>query len=221
MYTLFLGGMSRYFLDSASGLLAEDSLVPFVRTVSMVTRFADGSMSESALPLRLPELMGTNAYFLPNPDLYQRHHHVIALEVLSGSFMLGWIYGGISSPAANISDTDPALSWATPEIYEVWIRRTTTVGMEDTPVREPVLFTATPNPADENLLLTMSAPRQEDVQVWLMDESGRKISEIFEGHVSPQPIRKTILTQSLAPGLYYLRLLTTDYSKTLPVVIRH
>lgn len=221
MYSLFLGGMSRYFIDSATGLLAEDTLVPFVRTVSLVTRFADGSMSESALSITLPQRMGTNAFFIPDPLRQQRFHHVLALENISGPVRLGWLYGGITSPAANISDTDPALSWATPEIYEVWISHTATVGMQTSAVADPIAMTAGPNPADHSLLISLSASHAAEVSVTLLQGEGKEIAVIYKGSLTDKPLRIISPADSLAAGLYYLRLVTEGYSKTIPVIISH
>lgn len=44
MHNLFFGGMSRYYYQN--GTLIEDNRVPFIKTISRVTRFADGSLQE-------------------------------------------------------------------------------------------------------------------------------------------------------------------------------
>ncbi|MBK9014381.1 MAG: hypothetical protein IPM82_09985 [Saprospiraceae bacterium] len=48
MHTLFFGGMSQYYLNENDSLI-KDNRVPFVKTVSRVSRLADGSYEEVAL----------------------------------------------------------------------------------------------------------------------------------------------------------------------------
>ena len=64
MHTLFFGGMSQYKLD-ADGNLIQDDNVPFVKTISKVSRFRDGSMIESSLDIEMPTLLGSGAEFIP------------------------------------------------------------------------------------------------------------------------------------------------------------
>ena len=48
MHTIFFGGMSQYTMDT-EGVLTQDDEVPFVKTISVVTRNSDGSMDEKML----------------------------------------------------------------------------------------------------------------------------------------------------------------------------
>ena len=67
MHTVFFGGIGRYYVDSATGLLKDDPNVPFVRTISRVTRYSNGTMDEVKTG-DMPGLMGSGAEFVPLSD---------------------------------------------------------------------------------------------------------------------------------------------------------
>lgn len=101
MHTIFFGGIARYYTDN--NMLREDKEIPFVNTISMVTRSANGSMQEKKLSLSMPGLLGASAWFAPNEELPKYTQHITALDDLhSGEQVLGYIIGGINSSAPNI-----------------------------------------------------------------------------------------------------------------------
>ena len=53
MHTLFFGGISQYWLNEDDSLM-RDNRLPFVRTVSRVSRLADGRYEEVAFDAELP-----------------------------------------------------------------------------------------------------------------------------------------------------------------------
>ncbi len=57
MHTLFFGGISQYWLDDNDSLI-RDNRLPFVKTVSRVSRLADGSYEEVAFDAELPFFHG-------------------------------------------------------------------------------------------------------------------------------------------------------------------
>jgi len=67
MHTVFFGGMSQYTMDN-NGNLVQDDNVPFVKTISKVTRFSDGTMEESKLGIEMPSLLGSGSEFIPITD---------------------------------------------------------------------------------------------------------------------------------------------------------
>ena len=65
MHTVFFGGLSQFTLN-ANGNLVEDANVPFVKTISRVTRLSDGAMEEVKLDIEMPTLVGSGAEFIPH-----------------------------------------------------------------------------------------------------------------------------------------------------------
>ena len=103
MHSLFFGGISRYTLDTATGTLLDDPNVPFVRTISRVTRYPDGAMTEYAFPETMPVLTGSGAEFFPVESLPMDEQEILRLDLLPvGETVIGHIVGGIESSQPNI-----------------------------------------------------------------------------------------------------------------------
>lgn len=69
-HNLFFGGMSQYYYDN--GTLVQDDQVPFVKTISRLSRYSDGSLQEFVLPVEMPALKGASSEFIMN--LAVPHH---------------------------------------------------------------------------------------------------------------------------------------------------
>lgn len=119
MHTLFFGGMAQFYYDAA-GALKEDTAVPFVRTISMVTRLADGSLKEYAIG-QMPALLGASAEFIANPAVPTAADGVLQLDALPATGVaLGYILGGIESTAPNVFFNDGvATSAASARLFRV------------------------------------------------------------------------------------------------------
>ncbi len=182
-HTVFFGGMAQYTID-AGGTLVQDVNVPFVRTIARVSRYADGSLEEIKLPAEMPELLGSGAEFFPAPDLPTYPNGVIRLDELSGdSILLGYIFGGIRSPQANIFFTNIA-SDAVPTVYETWLVRNTT-GVAEQAVANPLQMLVSPNPSNGELLINYKLTGQKPVRIQIFNASGRLLGEFDEGERSP------------------------------------
>lgn len=101
MHTVFFGGIARYFVQDGS--VSEDKEVPFVTTISQVTRLADGTWKEQALKAQMPGYLGTSAWMAVNEQLPLLPGGVVNWDLLpAGEHLLGYIVGGIRSTAPNI-----------------------------------------------------------------------------------------------------------------------
>jgi hypothetical protein len=101
MYTIFFGGIGRYGINEA-GELIDDPLIPFRRTISMISRNDTGQMMERQIGM-MPGYLGTAAEFFPCPDTQQNDQGIIMLGSLRPDIIkAGYIYGGIESSSANI-----------------------------------------------------------------------------------------------------------------------
>src|SRR3989338_2363247 len=100
MHTLLFGGIAQYY-DSL-GTLVQDNGVPFVSTISRVTRQPDGSMTEYKFPVEMPALLGAGSEFIASTDLPRTDNGVAIFEASADSLFLGTIVGGIASTGRNI-----------------------------------------------------------------------------------------------------------------------
>ena len=219
MHTIFFGGMSKFFPDTLTGTLVTDTLIPFVKTISRVSRDANGNMNEFALPEVLPELMGSNARFVPVAGVPLLHEKIIDLNALNGNTLVGYIINGISSPDANISSTDPSLSWATQQILEVYIDKTVT--SNELQVREPWEFSIYPNPSEDgNISLNFSGKEKTALAIEIFDQLGRKIEDAKTIRLNSSG-RKSLdwNLSTLKAGLYYIRATGASYTSTQRLII--
>jgi hypothetical protein len=121
MHNLFFGGIAQY-RDSA-GVLIQDDNVPFVKTISRVTRDTEGRMAEYKLPVEMPGFLGAGAEFIPVENIPEYKNGVIKLDkIRADSTLVGYIFGGIESPDSNIFwSNDGTQSSANHVIYKVFI----------------------------------------------------------------------------------------------------
>lgn len=119
MHSLFFGGISMYYLSDNE--LKMDENIPFVKTISRLTRYSDGSLQEFSLPAEMPALTGANAEFIPNHKLSFYKNGIINLNRIKGeSILIGFIYGGILSKEVNpFSGNNDEITSASNSIYEV------------------------------------------------------------------------------------------------------
>lgn len=211
MHTVFFGGMSMYYIDSATQLLAVDSLVPFVNTISKVTRDQNGTMTETKLQAEMPALLGTNAKFILKSGI-KNNHEIIKLNALTGNTLVGYILGGISSPEANISDTDPALSSASTQIFKVKIDKTVSAGITEIPAKDPVIVTATPNPFKGVVFFNMESKSDELITIDLYDIKGIKIKNIFKNKISDRS-KVQWNAKGFSSGVYYYEVTQGNFKK--------
>jgi hypothetical protein len=221
MHSIFFGGISMYYIDSTTQAQTLDTLVPFVKTISRVTRAADSTMAEYALPVAMPGLYGANAIFIPLPSVSTYHNSIINLNALSGLTKVGYIVGGINSPDANISQTDPESSTASTRVFAVYIDMTVLV--PELKLSSDISdFIVYPNPSEGNMNLEFTVRTAGKVKLELFDINGKKIADIFNAYVNAR--QKKTVTVSLsdyATSEFYCRISKDGFSKTVKFLSRN
>lgn len=213
MHTVFFGGIAQYY--EHKGILTEDSDVPFVTTIARVTRDRHGRMAEFKLPLEMPQLLGASASFIPTPGIPMFDNGVIKIdELASDTVMVGYIYGGIKSSAANIFwVNDGSESVAQNVVYKVFIK---TRPGTNTHVLNPqstngIQLQIYPNPADKTFTFLYHLQRPKKVLLTVADENGKSL---LKEDISKQLVqgnnRFTKEIKSFKIGGVYLVTLTTD-----------
>ena len=123
MHFLFLGGMSQF--QYQNGQLVADATVPFVRTISRLTRNAQGQWSEFPLG-QMPGYLGAGAEMVidhQNPAFNSDEIFTLPTTTFPDSIRLGWMVGGISSSIPNaFTSNSTGLTSANPLVYEVWLK---------------------------------------------------------------------------------------------------
>lgn len=175
MHSLFFGGISQYYYKD--GQMVQDNLVPFVRTISLVTRYADGTLREFQLPVEMPGFKGASAEFIPNAELPHYVHEVIKLSAIQeDTFVIGHIYGGIQSPLLNPFQTNQTSNTsADASIYAVRLVRKQAVGLREIPGKNAFAVKVFPNPAKSEINLAYELPYNGRVHFFLATMDGKMI----------------------------------------------
>ena len=161
MHTLFFGGMSQYTLDASGNLVQNDS-VPFVKTISKVTRLQDSSMQEIKLDIEMPTLLGAGSDFIPVSDtnIYIDGEILKINKLPVQKTLIGYIYGGIESTQPNIFFiNDGTQSSASNQVFGVYINKSA-ASVEDIVLNGDNIFNLalSPNPAKEQVLVDFYVP---------------------------------------------------------------
>jgi hypothetical protein len=185
MHTIFFGGIAQYY-DSL-GVLVQDNNVPFVKTIARVTRYANGSMAEYKLPIEMPALLGAGSEFIPKTDIPRFNNEVLKLDdFTTDSTFVGYIYGGISSTAANIFFTNTGTqSSASSQIFKVYVIKNSTTDIHDLNKQSigTLKVQVFPNPNDGNFVVKFNLSKIAETKISIHSVDGKKIEERVLTHL--------------------------------------
>lgn len=214
MHTLFFGGMSQFYLDDTNTLI-EDVDVPFVKTISKVTRLSDGSMTEAALNyIEMPALLGAGSEFIPVGD-YLYNEDIIDINAIPNSkTLIGYIYGGIQSSDQNIFFiNDGTQSFASNTIFKVYVNKST-VGLNEYSINENNVTSnrAYPNPAKKDISIDYFVPISATVKMSIIDSNGRIVLDLGEETLEEGKYTSNIDISELAKGTYVIKVNNGSYT---------
>lgn len=183
MHNLFFGGISQYY-HGVNGLIQDDN-VPFVKTISRVSRNASDEMEEVKLAVEMPELLGTGAEFFPNENLETVEKDIFDLEKIStDSVMIGYIFGGIRSSQLNpFSQNNTGVTSAFSGAFRVRLISDNSTNVTDLSLDgyHGLKFTISPNPVDTDFLnLKVISPEAGNLEILLSDNQGRLLGKVIE-----------------------------------------
>ena len=200
MDNVFFGGMSRYHYNGAN--LTDDTNVPFVSTISRVSRDASGQLTEAAVGA-MPGLLGASAEFIPLPGLATSGDGIIRSDLLGGdNVLIGHIVGGIQSTAPNIFFVNTGTqSDAAPRIFEVWlVDPSTGTTTEPVPVTNTLQVVAVPG--EDRIRVRFHTTTADAVRLELLNAAGQFLKTIVPGRVPPGDHEIQLSTAGMATGHY-------------------
>lgn len=181
MYNLFFGGIAQYY-DSL-GILTQDNNVPFVKTIAGVLRGANGRMSEHKFATEMPTLLGAGSELIPAQNISKYRNSIVKFDDLQGdSILVGYIFGGISSSAANIFWVNNGTqSIASNQIFKVFLikNRTTNIHTLNEQSNNGLKMQVYPNPNDGDFTIRFNllSNAESEIILSITDISGKKIKE--------------------------------------------
>jgi hypothetical protein len=206
MHTLFFGGMSQYKLDANNNLI-QDNNVPFVKTISKVSRFSDGSMVESSLGIEMPAFLGSGAEFIPvnNNSNYLTDEIVDLNNLPEGETLIGYIFGGIESTQENIFFINNGTqSSASNLAFKVFINKSA-LSVNDVELNANNIYNLKvyPNPSKGDFWVEVFIPNTQKSNLKVYDLLGKEVLSIdIEGSIGIQKIPVSL--NNMTSGEYIL-----------------
>ena len=220
MHTVFFGGMSLYTLDTINLALVQDTLIPFVNTISMVSRDASGQLIESKLQENMPALKGTNAIFISDINAPTIDGRIINLNSISGNTRVGFLVGGIHSDAPNIGDLDPvSMSRPNSIVYEVYIDKNVNAIPEVNVTNAVNNLIVYPNPAVGNLYMNFLINGSAECEIVLLDSKGSHAKNLLPSQALGGQQSLIFKIDELEAGNYYCRVRVGNSVKIVKVII--
>lgn len=236
-YLVLLGGLSLQYYDRDQEKLVTDSQIPFINQTTAIAVNALGRYEQYLLDADYPEIadagsgarlyFGTNAEFLPAPDLFAHPNGVILLDPLleQGARSLGHVFGGIVADARNGANTA-----ASSEVFEVVLTPIPRPNPECNVEASQSVYTDGETIQASTLRMGNRgpSPRAAEVKVWVSAPEGPPISVanlgpdgtfLLDGGVDNDvgPVDIVAVSASLPRGGYELgcRMLDPDTGELL------
>ena len=198
-HSLFFGGMAQYYL--VNGSVIQDNQVPFVKTISRVTRTSNGSFQEHVFSAEMPGLKGAGAEFFALSDL----NDVIRMPAVApDTLVLGYLLGGIQSSALNpFSTNQTGLTSADAGLWKVYLYKP--VLSQDAHAVSDTPFTLYPNPGKAKVYFH-AEPHQEGLfRMEMRDAMGRLVQHQDWGNPGDQAWERSFLLPASA-GVYFVQI---------------
>ena len=222
MHTVFFGGISRFSLDS-SGNLIDDPDVPFVKTISQVTRAENGDMTEIQIG-EMPALLGSSAEFILHAEAPHDAQDIVNLsEISKDSLLLGYIVGGIESSLPHIFwINDGTQSIASSRIFKVYLVKGTASNIRELSLNPEGYFDIQifPNPVREEVKIEFSVRRTENVRVVILDKEGQQVKQVRDATLSPGRYQFSAECNALPPGTYIVQVNSEQLSASRQFVVQ-
>jgi hypothetical protein len=171
----------------------------------------------------MPSLLGAGAEFMPIANVPQFNNEVFKLDDFTAdSTLVGYIYGGISSTAANIFFTNTGTqSSASSQIFKVYVIKNSTVGIHNLNKQSngTLKVQVFPNPNDGNFVVKFNLNKIAETKISLFSIDGKKIEErILTNLVLGENIFQRKI-KNLELGGTYILTIETHYEKATQKII--
>ncbi len=208
-HTLFFGGISNYWLDENDSL-RKDNRLPFVKTVSRVSRLQDGTYQEVAFAAELPWYTGTSAEFMVAEGIPTLPNGMVDYDQLPlGNQLLGYILGGIVTPDNQpnpfVANTVNITS-ASVRLIKVFLEKKTANSAAQPPLAGhfDLELDISPNPTTDHWNISLKLPRAGRLRTTLQDAQGRIVASSDLGEYPAGATTFSLPAVALLAGAYWL-----------------
>jgi len=203
MHMLFFGGLGQYYYSGSTRI--QDDQVPFVKTISRVSRDATGKFTEFKLSDSMPGYLGTSAEFIPNLGLKHYDNEVFKMNKWNAdTVLIGHIVGGIQSQTLNpFADNNTGQTAASPTVYKVQLIYDASLNIVPLQKGPQWTWTVYPNPSRDEVRFDLNGGSISRLSYMLLDAKGRVVKQGWWPSVSSNMYRIPGL-KDLARGQYNL-----------------
>jgi hypothetical protein len=221
MHTVFFGGIAQYYDDA--GTLVQDNEVPFVKTIARVTRDASGDMAEYKLPIEMPSLLGAGSEFIPIENVPHYANKVLKLDDLTvDSTLVGYIYGGISSTAANIFFTNTGTqSSASSQIFKVYVikAKTNSIDILNKQSVSSLQMQVYPNPNKGKFIVQYYLDNAQTVKITIQNTEGKVLKTLTQKSTFGENQIAQKIDGLTNGGVYFITITTDNESATQKIIL--
>ncbi|MFM2156075.1 MAG: hypothetical protein RL516_824 [Bacteroidota bacterium] len=220
MHTVFFGGIAQFY-DSL-GILVQDNNVPFVKTVAMVSRDSLGSMVEYKMPIEMPGYFGASSEFIPVLSNAHFNNEVLKLDdLVFDTTLVGYIYGGINSSAANIFFTNNGTqSTASSQIYKVSLIKGIQTGITENTRTDDFLMDIYPNPNTGDFKIKIELKEIEVLRLKIYHLNGTLVqTKVLKNLEIGENIIDVSLNDNVKSSSYLIKIESSKYSQQRIIVV--
>jgi hypothetical protein len=221
MHNVFFGGIAQYY-DSA-GILVQNNNVPFVKTIARVTRNGSGVMAEYKLPVEMPAFLGASSEFIPSSNLPEYNNAVLKLDdFTSDTTLVGYIFGGIHSSAANIFwMNDGSQSSAGSQIFKIYLVKNSKSGIHklNTQSTGTLHLQVYPDIENKKIDFHFNLESNSEVTLTIGDANGRILQSSVLRNLNPGINSASLNMMNLSEGAYFITIETTCEKAEQKIII--
>lgn len=203
MHYLFFGGISNYYYQN--GQLIQDDLVPFVKTISRLSRDTNDTFFEFVEQTEMPGYFGAGAEFILHPSVEISNNEVVLLNGEEQTpFVLGYVVGGIGSNTTNpFSINQTNQTWASSVIYQVTLHPTMSNEVPHIPGTHSFQFRITSSNQNNGANLAFNNPFSGNCMLYLIDAQGKLIQQ-YHTNLHESEYLMFPFSNSISSGTYVI-----------------
>jgi len=208
MHTVFFGGTSLYYIDAASQVKM-DTLVPFIKDITAVSKLQNGTSTETILPIKFTEYLGTNAKLILNDNIPHYNNGVMKLASVPTRTQIGYIFGGIRVPLPNYTSGS-----ASDRIFKVYVTYSP-VGITQINSEVPSSFSLKqnyPNPFNPNTNIKFNVSKAGNVKITVYNAMGREVEQLVNNNLTAGSYEVNWNAANMPSGVYFYKFTSENFS---------
>ncbi|MBS1493040.1 MAG: T9SS type A sorting domain-containing protein [Bacteroidetes bacterium] len=216
MHTVFFGGTSLYYCDGITGQVKMDTLVPFIKDITSLSKLQNGTTVETILPIKFTEYLGTNAKFIPVQNIQEYSNGVVKLNQYATRTLVGYMFGGIKVPLANYTS-----GTASDRIFKIYLTYSP-VGINQISSEVPSTFSLSqnyPNPFNPTTSIKFNVSKAGFVKVIIYNSLGREVEQLVNNNLSAGKYEVNWNASNQTSGVYFYKLVSENFSEVKKMML--